>query len=215
MDNINIIAFIKKPTVILRLTSIVFSIIIFGSIISEGWKYDGQEDQEVCIINQSYSTCQLATSVGVLAFIIALVILTGEYFYEQVESGLHRKQFVLADLTFSGVFSLLFLITFSALANQWSKSPEPAGHYGVANVGAAISFSFFSIFIWTVSSVLAYRKYQVGAETEFSSQLLPGDSVFGETGGSGYQSIGGYNQEASSSESPQYRSRDTGEDLKY
>ena len=100
-------------------------------------------------------------------------------------------------------------------------------------MGAAIAFSFFSIFIWvssvsvrsglqlillwsvqTLSSVLAYRKYQVGSETEFSSHLLPGDSVFGETGGSGYQSIGGYNQEASS-ESPQYRARETGEDLKY
>ena len=64
-----------------------------------------------------------------------------------------------------------------------------------------------------MSSVLAYRKYQVGSETEFSS-LLPGDSVFGETGGSGYQSIGGYNQEASS-ESPQYRAQDAAEELKY
>ena len=65
-----------------------------------------------------------------------------------------------------------------------------------------------------MSSVLAYRKYQVGSETEFSSHLLPGDSMFGETGGSGYQSIGGYNQEASS-ESPQYRVQDAAEELKY
>ena len=64
-----------------------------------------------------------------------------------------------------------------------------------------------------MSSVLAYRKYQVGSETEFSSHLLPGDAGFGETGGSGYQSIGGYNQEVS--ESPQYRAQDTAEDLKY
>merc|ERR1711874_290230 len=179
-----IIAFVRRPTAILRLTSVVFSIIIFGSI-----------------INQSYSTCQLATTVGVLAFVVALIILTGEYFYEQVESGLHRKQFVLADLAFSGVFSLLFLITFSSLANQWSQSPEPVGHYGVSNVRSAIAFSFFSIFIWTVCSVLAYRRYQVGSESEFSSLLVPGDSVFGGSGGSGYQSIGGYNQE--STESPQ------------
>jgi len=70
MDNIT--PFLRKPTVILRLTSVVFSIIIFGSIISEGWRYDAEEQEEVCIINQSYGTCQLATTVGVLAFIIAL-----------------------------------------------------------------------------------------------------------------------------------------------
>ena len=50
----------------------VFSIIVFGSIISEGWRYDVQEEEEICIINKSYSTCQLATTVGILAFVIAL-----------------------------------------------------------------------------------------------------------------------------------------------
>ena len=48
----------------------VFSIIIFGSILSQGWRYEDEE--EVCIINNSYATCQLATTVGVLAFIVAL-----------------------------------------------------------------------------------------------------------------------------------------------
>ena len=97
----------------------MFSIIIFGSITSQGWGYDGSE--EVCIINQSYSTCQLATAVGILAFVIALgrntgaslgptdviilVILTGEYYYEEMESGATRKQFIIADLAFSGEIS--------------------------------------------------------------------------------------------------------------
>ena len=67
--------------------------------------------------------------------------------------------------------------------------------------------------VQTICSVLAYRRYQVGSESEFSSPLVPGDSVFGGSGGSGYQSIGGYNQEAT--ESPQYRPQDTPEDLKY
>lgn len=48
----------------------VFSIIIFGCITSEGWRYDGH--QEVCIVNNSYTACQLSAAVGILAFIIAL-----------------------------------------------------------------------------------------------------------------------------------------------
>ena len=53
----------------------------------------------------------------------------------------------------------------------------------------------------------------MGSESEFSSLLVPGDSVFGGSGGSGYQSIGGYNQE--STESPQYRAQDSKEDLRH
>ena len=118
----------------------------------------------------------------------------------------------------SGIFSLLFLITFSSLTNQWSQSREPAGHYGVTNVNAAIAFSFFSVFIWVsprnvphvttlpnvdsrqaVCSVLAFRRFQ-GGQSELRSGLL-GRTVFGETPGdqSSYQSIGGYNQETGQS----------------
>ena len=63
---------------------------------------------------------------------------------------IQRERLGLTELpgSIAGVFSLLFLITFSSLANQWSQSPEPVGHYGVTNVGSAIAFSFFSIFIW-------------------------------------------------------------------
>ena len=90
----------------------------------------------------------------------------GEFYYEQLPTTANRKQFVTADLVFSGqshfhgvvtfdsqyyilgLFSILFLISFSSLAHQWSLSKEPRGHYGHSNVGAAIAFSFFSIFIW-------------------------------------------------------------------
>ena len=48
----------------------------------------------------------------------------------------------------AGLFSILFLVSFANLAHQWGLSKEPRGHYGRSNIGAAIAFSFFSIFIW-------------------------------------------------------------------
>ena len=51
------------------------------------------------------------------------------------------------------MFSLLFLVTFSSLTNQWGQSKEPGGHYGVTNVRAAIAFSFLSVFIWVSLSL--------------------------------------------------------------
>ena len=87
-----------------------------------------------------------------------------EFYYEQLPTTDYRKQFVAADLVFSGqipkkivitltfttagLFSILFLVSFANLAHQWGLSKEPRGHYGRYNIGAAIAFSFFSIFIW-------------------------------------------------------------------
>ena len=54
----------------------------------------------------------------------------------------------------AAVFALLFLITFSTLAHQWSLSKEPWGHFGHSNIEASITFSFFSIFVWVKIELL-------------------------------------------------------------
>ena len=116
----------------------------------------------------------------------------------------------------AAVFALLFLITFSTLAHQWSLSKEPWGHFGHSNIEASITFSFFSIFVWVrmehshriivtaaylqgLSSALAFRRLQLGVDAELEASLLVGrgPSSYTEFGsmpgtGGGYQDIGGY-----------------------
>jgi len=98
------IKFVKKPAVVTRLIAILFSIIVFGAISSEGWSYDPRQGLEICIINGSYSTCQLGTTVAILAFILAICSLTLEYFYERLPTTDNRKLFLIGDLLFSGKF---------------------------------------------------------------------------------------------------------------
>ena len=50
----------------------VCSIIVFGSISSQGWQYHQDKAKEICIINMSSTACNLGTWVGVLAFLVAL-----------------------------------------------------------------------------------------------------------------------------------------------
>jgi len=206
----NIIKFLKKPSVVTRVIAILFSIIVFGAISSEGWSYDVNKKLEICIINGSYSTCQLGTTVAVLAFILAVCILLGEYFYEQLPTTDNRKLFLIGDLIFSGIFAFLFLVAFSSLAHQWSQSKEPRGHYGHSNVGAAIAFSFFSIFVWGFCALIAFRRFQIGPDSGLEESLLGGSSYaeFGSLPGSngiggGYQDIGGYNSEPGQQYRPQ------------
>jgi len=121
-----------------------------------------------------------------------------EFYFEQLPTTANRKQVVVADLLFSGLFSILFLVSFSSLAHQWSLSKEPRGHYGRSNIGAAIAFSFFSIFIWALHCAAAFRRLQIGVESDVEESLLPGPgasvrSGYTEFRGAGaYQDIGGY-----------------------
>jgi len=213
--------FVKKPIVIIKLISIVCSIIVFAGISSQGWTYHQDKKIEICIINESYSTCQIATTVGILAFVIALCnflwrviygwgaifdklacILVGEFYLEQLPSDDNRKQFVMADLVFSAFFSFMFLVSFSTMCSQWGKSQEPRGHYGKDNVQAAIAFSFFSVLSWALSSLMAFRRIQGHFDINAEEGLLSGSQNQSSNGfgavnhnsgnGGGYQDIGGY-----------------------
>jgi len=192
--------FVKKPIVIIKLISIVCCIIVFGCISSEGWAYHQDKKIEICIINESYSTCKIASTVGILAFVIALCILVGEFYLEQFPSDDNRKQFVMADIVFSAFFSFMFLVSFSTLCNQWSQSQEPRGHYGKDNVQAAIAFSFFSVVTWGLSCLMAFKRIQGQFDMNSEEGLLSGSQIsngFGAVNqnsgiGGGYQDIGGY-----------------------
>jgi len=194
------IKYIKKPLVILRIFALMFSIIVFGCVTSQGWRWDKHTVSEVCIIHDSYSTCRLGSTVAILAFILSIGILVCEFYFEQLPTTANRKQVVVVDLVFSGLFSILFLVSFSSLAHQWSLSKEPRGHYGRSNIGAAIAFSFFSIFIWSLHCAAAFRRLQVGVESDVEESLLPGPGAsvrsgyteFGARGVGAYQDIGGY-----------------------
>ena len=95
--------------------------IVFGCITSQGWRWDQDTVSEVCIIHDSYSTCRLGSTVAILAFILSIGnklaevtstshaplnsgILVCEFYYEQLPTTDYRKQFVAADLVFSGQF---------------------------------------------------------------------------------------------------------------
>ena len=97
----------------------IFSVIVFGCITSQGWRWDQDTVSEVCIIHDSYSTCRLGSTVAILAFILSIGnklaevtttshasldsgILVCEFYYEQLPTTDYRKQFVAADLVFSG-----------------------------------------------------------------------------------------------------------------
>jgi len=143
-------------------------------------------------MDRSNMACHLGTGVGVVAFLGAIGFLAGEFFIEKIPNIQFRKYFIISDLIFSGCCSLSYLVSFCSLAHHWSGSdPSPAG-YGHTNMGAAIFFSFSSVPIWAVSSLLAGRKYKEQFEVKFGNfdtGFTNGGGVYNTYGSGEYQQM--------------------------
>ncbi|KAA0185440.1 hypothetical protein HAZT_HAZT001242 [Hyalella azteca] len=179
---------------------LLFSIIIFGCISSQGWT-NNEKGNEVCLYNGDGNACNYGTGISVIAFLACIGFLVGEFLFEQMSSIKTRKRYVLADLGFSSFWSLLYFIGFCYLTNQWSKSDAPPGNIGVSNMQAAIAFCFFSIFTWAGLGYLAFLRFKQGSAQAFAPSYEVDPNAAVAAAESGYTSYpdatdpqGGYAQ---------------------
>ncbi|XP_077614007.1 synaptogyrin-1 [Crocuta crocuta] len=150
----------------------VFSIVVFGSIVNEGYLNNNSEGETFCIYNRNPNACSYGVAVGVLAFLTCLLYLALDVYFPQISSVKDRKKAVLSDIGVSAFWAFLWFVGFCFLANQWqvSKPKDNPMNEGTDAARAAIAFSFFSIFTWAGQAVLAFQRYQIGADSALFSQ---------------------------------------------
>ncbi|NWZ45526.1 SNG3 protein, partial [Brachypodius atriceps] len=142
--------FLKQPQTLLRVTTWIFSIVVFGSIVNECYvNKDSQNPELLCIFNENESACSYGIAVGVIAFFGCIFFFVVDLYFQQISSVKDRKRAVLLDLGFSGFLAFLWFVAFCFLANQWQRTTLTRGFaQGADAARAAITFSFFSIIIW-------------------------------------------------------------------
>ncbi|XP_015672205.1 TGF-beta-activated kinase 1 and MAP3K7-binding protein 1 isoform X2 [Protobothrops mucrosquamatus] len=142
--------FIRQPHTILRIVSWLFSIVVFGCIVNEGYINHPKSPEEFCIYNRNQNACNYGITVGVLAFLTCLLYLALDVYFPQISSVKDRKKAVLSDIGVSGFWAFLWFVGFCFLADQWrvSKEEDSLLNEGSDAARAAIAFSFFSIFTW-------------------------------------------------------------------
>lgn len=163
----DIVAFLKKPQVILRLVSWVFSIIVFSCISANAYS----PVNGACAYGEK-SNCGYGTAVGVLAFLGLLVFLVLDALFDNLSNVDHRKYIVIGDIAFSGVWSFLWFVCFCLLTNKWTANGEK-DKFTKSGVEAAIAFSFFSIGTFIALTVLAVIRYRKGVVDEFPPEYDP------------------------------------------
>lgn len=170
------VAFIKRPQTILRILSWIFSMVVFGSIVNEGYVNSGSERLH-CIFNKNYDACNYGITVGVVAFLACILFTVLDIQFPQISSVKDRKKAILVELGFSGFWTFMWFVGFCFLANQWQQtSPnELPLSQGADAARAAIAFSFFSIITWAGLTVAAVQKLLLGTDMAlFTTDHLDG-----------------------------------------
>ncbi|CAM4491472.1 unnamed protein product, partial [Lepidochelys kempii] len=165
--------FFRQPHTVLRVLSWVFSIVVFGSIVNEGYLNRPDEMEEHCIFNRNHNACNYGITVGVLAFLSCLLYLALDVYFPQISSVKDRKKAVLSDIGVSAFWAFLWFVGFCFLANQWqvSKHENNPLNEGADAARAAITFSFFSIFTWVQPPANGSCTMSEGKGLELSTYL--------------------------------------------
>ncbi|XP_038618843.1 synaptogyrin-3 [Tachyglossus aculeatus] len=167
--------FLQQPRTVLRIAAWVFSIVVFGAVVNEGYVNRDSGPELRCVFNENEAACSYAIAVGLLAFFACIFFLLLDLNFQHISSVKDRRAAVLLDLAFSGLWSFLWFVGFCFLANQWQRTK---GSQGVSQAGdaarAAVTFSFFSILTWAALTVKALQRYRLGTDmTLFATDQFP------------------------------------------
>lgn len=99
----------------------VFSIVVFGSIVNEGYLNTPSEGEEFCIYNRNPNACSYGVTVGVLAFLTCLLYLALDVYFPQISSVKDRKKAVLSDIGVSGEPPAPPHNSLRGLSRPWSR----------------------------------------------------------------------------------------------
>jgi hypothetical protein len=163
----DIIAFVKKPQVILRVISWLFSVIVFGCISSQGW------EQDHCRFNGNANACSFGTVIGVMAFFGLILLLVVDAMFDNISGVQHRKYAVIGDMGFSGFWTFLWFVCFCFLSDTWRRTEDDNSPWGESGVEAAIVFSFFNIGTFAGTTALAVLRYRKGVSEQFTAGYEP------------------------------------------
>ncbi|KAK2543703.1 Syngr3 [Columba livia] len=188
--------FLKQPQTILRVTTWIISIVVFGSIVNECY-VNSEGSELLCIFNENESACSYGIAVGIIAFFGCIFFFVVDLYFQQISSVKDRKRAVLLDLGFSGFLSFLWFVAFCFLANQWQRTRMSKGvSQGADAARAAITFSFFSIIVWVALAVRALQRYRLGTDMSlFATDQFASDPTAAYPGypsGSGIESTETY-----------------------
>nr|XP_014352314.1 PREDICTED: synaptogyrin-4 isoform X2 [Latimeria chalumnae] len=156
----------------------MFSLVIFGCIVTNGYQRPPGSSEPKCIFNQNGAVCRYAVALGVLGFVACILFLGLDVSKPHMTASRTQMLVAKADLSFSLLWTVLWFIGFCVLTAQWNRSPAALLPAGQGNARAIIVFSFFSVLCWGTLlcfAVLRFKKGFPDSQLRYSDSYMDAD----------------------------------------
>ncbi|XP_049643509.1 synaptogyrin-4 [Suncus etruscus] len=176
LANSETVQFLKKPKTVGRIIAGVFALIIFSSLLTDGYQNQTDSKQLRCVLNSNGAACGFAVGAGVLALLCCLGFLLLDAREASMVSVRFKTAFQLLDFILSVLWTGIWFVGFCFLTNQWQHSTS---HFlvGSSSAKAAIAFTFFSIFAWIFQAYLAFHDLRDDHPVPYKRSLDEGGMV--------------------------------------
>ncbi|XP_011376458.1 synaptogyrin-4 isoform X2 [Pteropus vampyrus] len=171
------VQFLKRPKTILRIFAGVFSLIVFSSVLTDGFQNKTDSSKLHCVLNGNNVACSFAVGAGLLAFLSSLGFLALDAHEGRIASTRFKTAFQLLDFILAVLWAGIWFVGFCFLTNQWQHSSPKQFLLGSSSAKAAITFSFFSVFIWIFQAYLALQDLRTDAPVPYKRSLDEGGVV--------------------------------------
>ncbi|XP_014707685.3 synaptogyrin-4 [Equus asinus] len=165
------VQFLKRPKTITRICAGIFALIIFSSLLTDGYQNKTDSSQLHCVLNSNNTACSFSVGAGLLAFLCCLAFLVLDAHEGRIASTRFKSAFQLLDFILAVLWTAVWFVGFCFLANQWQHSPPKHFLLGSSSAKVAVTFAFFSILIWISQAYLALQDLQNDAPVPYKRSL--------------------------------------------
>ncbi|XP_007506853.1 synaptogyrin-4 isoform X2 [Monodelphis domestica] len=152
----------------------MFSLIVFATLLTDGYQNLPSSSQLHCVLNDNGVACSFAVAAGLLAFLLCLLFITLDALASRITSTRIKTTVLLLDFSLSVIWVGVWFVGFCFLANQWQHSPPRHYLLGSNSAKTAIAFSFFSIPTWMALAFLALRDLRSDSPIPYKRSLDEG-----------------------------------------
>ncbi|XP_058038332.1 synaptogyrin-4 [Ahaetulla prasina] len=152
----DMVHFFIQPQIVARTLAGVFSLVIFASLVTDGYQNLTTSSQLHCIFNDNGAACCYGITVGVLSFLQCLLFLGCDVYDTCITNHKFKYAILILDVTFSMTWTCLWFVGFCILTNQWNRSTH-SYLLGTSAARASIAFAFLSVPCWGYLAYLAVK----------------------------------------------------------
>ncbi|KAF0872329.1 SNG4 protein, partial [Crocuta crocuta] len=131
LANSEAVQFLKRPKTITRIFAGVFSLIVFSSLLTDGYQNKTESSRLHCVFNSNRVACSFAVGAGLLAFVTCLAFLALDTHESRLGSPRFKTAFQLLDCIVAASLLPCFFLAFTSLLHRtFLEKPPGGGRWG-------------------------------------------------------------------------------------